>query len=145
MLDASPVQVRPRRDTTGRVPYLFDLPSASRLIEIAAALPDSRRATLRAPYVHDDLRIVIWSRPTLRRSCAVDPSGCRSPSAAAGHPRDEVRQISACPIWSINGGSARRLYPVERTEVEEADRGGTNFFVHVWSPHSSSCYKSDLP
>jgi site-specific recombinase XerD len=49
MLDVSPVQVRPRRDTARRVPYLFDLPSASRLIEIAAALPDSRRATLRGP------------------------------------------------------------------------------------------------
>jgi len=49
MLDASPVQVRPRRDTTRRVPYLFDLPSASRLIKSAAALPDSRRATLRGP------------------------------------------------------------------------------------------------
>lgn len=49
LLDASPVRVRPRRDTARRIPYLFDLPHASHLIEIAAALPDCRRATLRGP------------------------------------------------------------------------------------------------
>jgi site-specific recombinase XerD len=44
LLDVSPLQLRSRRATSRRMPYLFDLPQASRLIEVAAALPDNNRA-----------------------------------------------------------------------------------------------------
>jgi len=41
---ASPLRLRPRRETARRIPYIFDLPQASRLLEIAASLPDNNRA-----------------------------------------------------------------------------------------------------
>jgi site-specific recombinase XerD len=44
LLDASPIRLRPRRVTARRIPYLFDLPQACRLIEVASALPDNNRA-----------------------------------------------------------------------------------------------------
>jgi len=44
LLDASPIRLRPRRVTAQRIPYLFDLPQACRLIKVAAALPDNNRA-----------------------------------------------------------------------------------------------------
>jgi integrase len=47
MLVTSPLRLRPRRETARRIPYLFDLPHACRLIEVAAALPDNNRATHR--------------------------------------------------------------------------------------------------
>jgi site-specific recombinase XerD len=49
MLVVSPLRLRPRRETVRRLPYIFDLPQARRLIEIAAALPDNSRAPLRGP------------------------------------------------------------------------------------------------
>jgi site-specific recombinase XerD len=49
MLDVSPVRLRARRETARHIPYLFNLPHAYRLIEMAAALPDSRRASQRGP------------------------------------------------------------------------------------------------
>ena len=49
MLDHSPVRLRPRRETTRRIPYLFDLPNACRLIDVAAALSDNNRARQRGP------------------------------------------------------------------------------------------------
>jgi site-specific recombinase XerD len=47
MLVTSPLRLRLRRETARRIPYLFDLPHACRLIEVAAALPDNNRATHR--------------------------------------------------------------------------------------------------
>lgn len=44
LLDVSPLRLRSRRVTSRRMPYLFDLPQASRLIEVAATLPDNNRA-----------------------------------------------------------------------------------------------------
>lgn len=47
MLAVSPLRLRPRRETARRIPYIFDLPHACRLIEIAAALPDNNKAPQR--------------------------------------------------------------------------------------------------
>jgi site-specific recombinase XerD len=49
LLDVSPVRARPRRETAQRIPYIFDLPHARQLVEVAATLPDNNRATLRGP------------------------------------------------------------------------------------------------
>jgi site-specific recombinase XerD len=49
MIDHSPVRLRPRRETTRRIPYLFDLLHARRLLEIATALADTNNAPLRGP------------------------------------------------------------------------------------------------
>jgi site-specific recombinase XerD len=49
MLDHSPVRQRPRRETAQRVPYLFDLRQACRLLEVVAALPDRNKAPQRGP------------------------------------------------------------------------------------------------
>jgi site-specific recombinase XerD len=47
LLVVSPLRLRPRRETARRIPYIFDLPQACRLLEIAAALPDNSRALQR--------------------------------------------------------------------------------------------------
>jgi len=44
----NPVTVRPRRDTGQRIPYLFDLHDAKRLLTLARTLPDNPRAPHRA-------------------------------------------------------------------------------------------------
>jgi site-specific recombinase XerD len=44
----NPVTVRPRRDTGQRIPYLFDLQDAKRLLGLARTLPDNSRAPHRA-------------------------------------------------------------------------------------------------
>jgi site-specific recombinase XerD len=49
MLDHSPVRLRPRRETARRLPYLFDLPLACRLLDLAAALGDNNKARQRGP------------------------------------------------------------------------------------------------
>jgi integrase len=47
LLKHSPLRARPRRQTTHRIPYLFDPPTAGRLLEVAERLPDNPRALLR--------------------------------------------------------------------------------------------------
>ena len=47
MLGVSPLRLRPRRQTTQRIPYIFRLPEACRLLAIAAALPDNNKAPQR--------------------------------------------------------------------------------------------------
>jgi site-specific recombinase XerD len=49
ILSRSPVQAQPRRETARRLPYLFDLPHACHLLEVAAALPDNNKAPQRGP------------------------------------------------------------------------------------------------
>src|SRR6266566_5111280 len=48
LLEASPLQTRPRRVTSARIPFLFDVTAARRLLQAAAALPDNPRARGRA-------------------------------------------------------------------------------------------------
>jgi integrase len=40
LLNASPLQTRPRRETATRIPFLFDITQMRRLLDAAAALPD---------------------------------------------------------------------------------------------------------
>jgi site-specific recombinase XerD len=44
----NPVKVEPRRETAKRIPYVFDLDDAKRLLELARGLPDHSRARNRA-------------------------------------------------------------------------------------------------
>ena len=44
---ASPLQTRPRRETATRIPFLFDITQARRLLDGAAALPDYTQAPQR--------------------------------------------------------------------------------------------------
>jgi integrase len=43
----SPVQIRPRRETSRRVPFLFNAEQARRLLDAAICLPDNSKAPLR--------------------------------------------------------------------------------------------------
>src|SRR5574337_1389078 len=47
LLQASPLHVRRRRVTTVRIPFVFDVAAARRLLDVAAALPDNPRARQR--------------------------------------------------------------------------------------------------
>lgn len=51
-LQTSPLRTRRRRETDRRLPFLFDIVAARRLLEAAAALPDNPRATGRGPTYH---------------------------------------------------------------------------------------------
>lgn len=51
-VQSSPVEARPRRRTGDRLPYIFDAQGAAQLLELAAALPDSRNTRLRGPTYH---------------------------------------------------------------------------------------------
>jgi integrase len=41
LVSRSPMQAKPRRTTASRLPFLFDLPTARRLLDAAGALPDT--------------------------------------------------------------------------------------------------------
>jgi site-specific recombinase XerD len=45
----SPVHTPPRRETARRIPYIFDAPTARRLLDVAGRLPDNPRAPRRGP------------------------------------------------------------------------------------------------
>jgi integrase len=47
LLEASPRQTRPRRETATRIPFLFDTTQARQLLDAAAALPDCTQALRR--------------------------------------------------------------------------------------------------
>jgi len=49
LLSHSPLEVRRRRVTTARLPFIFDVVQARRLLAAAAALPDNSRAQQRGP------------------------------------------------------------------------------------------------
>ena len=49
MLQTSPLRTQRRRATTARIPFVFDLAAARRLLDAAAALPDNERARQRGP------------------------------------------------------------------------------------------------
>jgi site-specific recombinase XerD len=48
VVTASPVQAKARRQTSRRIPFLFDHPIAKRLLDLAAGLTDNSRAPMRA-------------------------------------------------------------------------------------------------
>jgi site-specific recombinase XerD len=47
LVPRSPVQAKPRRTTASRLPFLFDRPTARRLLDAAGALPDTRNTPRR--------------------------------------------------------------------------------------------------
>ena len=52
LLDRSPLRTRRRRETAQRLPFIFDLAAARRLLTAAAALPDNPRAVGRGVVYH---------------------------------------------------------------------------------------------
>lgn len=51
-LDRSPVQTRPRRQTSQRIPFIFDAAHARRLLQFARDLPNNARAPMRGRTYH---------------------------------------------------------------------------------------------
>jgi site-specific recombinase XerD len=51
-LEQSPVRIGPRRVSGHRDPFLFDPPTARRLLALASELPDNSRASMRGPTYH---------------------------------------------------------------------------------------------
>lgn len=52
ILERSPVQIRPRRQTAQRIPFIFDLPTARRLLEAARDFKDNPKAPMRGRTYH---------------------------------------------------------------------------------------------
>jgi len=57
MLAASPLCTPRRRETSVRIPFVFDLTQARRLLQAAAALPDNPRAKYRGTTYHTDFAL----------------------------------------------------------------------------------------
>ena len=92
LLPASPLHARRRRGTTARIPFVFDIAAARRLLDAAAALPDNPQPG-------------IGARPTGRSSLSATGSGC-GPVRPAGcawvtSTRDEIS-------WSCGAASSAR-------------------------------------
>jgi integrase len=52
LLTTSPLRTQRRRQTSARIPFLFDIPQARQLLAAAAGLPDNSRAQRRGPTYH---------------------------------------------------------------------------------------------
>lgn len=52
IIDGSPVQVRPRRRISERIPFIFDVSAARRLLEVARGFKDNPRAPMRGATYH---------------------------------------------------------------------------------------------
>lgn len=52
ILEQSPVQAGPRRQTSQRNPFIFSLPAARRLLDVARGLPDNAMASMRGRTYH---------------------------------------------------------------------------------------------
>ncbi len=71
----SPVRARPRRQTRQRLPFLFDLPHAQRLVSAAATLPRPRgRRGVARRDLRDSLLGPLWPGPTRWRAGPADPA-----------------------------------------------------------------------
>jgi integrase len=105
----SPVRLRPRPKTTRRIPYLFDLPRARRLIEVAAALPDNNKAPQRGPTYAIIFALLYGlglrvgevarrqrrqARPPWQRSCGFRPTAV-SPETAGTTVRYPTQTVGA--------------------------------------------------
>jgi integrase len=55
----NPVRVEPRRETAKRIPYVFDLGDARRLLELARGLPDTARAPNRA-LIYETVFVILY-------------------------------------------------------------------------------------
>jgi site-specific recombinase XerC len=94
LLAVSPLQVRRRRVTAGRLPFIFDTVQARRLLAVATALPDNPRALQRGPTYRVifalcyglGLRVTSGNRPNLRHIRST--SGGLRPEEAARHAVD---------------------------------------------------------
>ena len=93
LLPASPLHARRRRGTTARIPFVFDIAAARRLLDAAAALPDNPRARYRGPTYR-----AIFALSATGSGCGpVRPAGC----AWVTSTRDEIS-------WSCGAASSAR-------------------------------------
>jgi len=132
-LAASPLAARPRRETARRVPFLFDVPQARRLLELAGSLPDRHGASLRGPTYrtifallyglglrvgevarlyckHVDLdRWLLVIRETKFSKSRLVPFGPRIADLLAAHLRRRADRVGACgpdtPVFCFRRGA----------------------------------------
>jgi integrase len=121
-VSSSPVQAPPRRVTGQRVPFIFDPPTARRLLEIAKALPDNASAPCRGQTYYTifavlyglGLRVGEVSRLTI---ADVDLD------RRLGHSRNEVREDPAGALRPPDRQPAHDL-PCGHRSSSRAARGG---------------------
>jgi hypothetical protein len=104
----NPVTASPRRITGSRIPYLFDLDTARRLMAEARKLPERSRALSR-PCVRDDFRPALWPGIAGRRSVKTEDERCRFHAQSAVHPGDEIRQKPICTDGTSSSTASKRL------------------------------------
>ena len=108
---SSPLQARPRRVSSARVPFLFDVSQARRLLDAAAALPTTRGHAGEAP-------------PTGRSSRSATGSGC-APGRPAGSASATSTPAGSC-LWCGAASSARAAW-------SRTGRGSPRWSARRWS------------
>ncbi len=104
----SPVRAQPRRQTSQRVPFIFDRAGARRLLEHAAGLPDNSRTDARTD-ISDRLRCAIRPRTTCGRSFAPVLQGRRLRAPAIGDSGDKILQEPIGAVWPADCRTAARF------------------------------------
>lgn len=130
-LDRSPVQIKPRRQTVHRVPFIFDAPLARRLLQVARDLPDNPRAPMRGCTYHavfavlyglglrvgeacrlhvadvDFDRRLLWVRQTKFYKSRLVPFGPKMEALLQQHLQVQTRRRGAlspdAPVFSFTG------------------------------------------
>jgi site-specific recombinase XerD len=112
LLEASPLQTRPRRETATRIPFLFDITQARRLLDAAAALPDYRQAPQRGATYRTifalcyGLGLRVGEASALRVGDVDAPAACSSSSAASSARVDSFRTARGSANSSPSSSSA---------------------------------------
>ena len=92
----NPVTASLRRITGSRIPYLFDLDTARRLMAEARKTAGEIPCALSRPCVRDDFCSALWFGIAGRRSVTTEDGRCRFHTQSAIHPGDEIRQKPIC-------------------------------------------------
>ena len=107
VVSQSPVHATPRRTTASRLPFLFDPPTARRLLDAAGALPNTQNTALRGPTYRanlpNDLRASVRAGTPRRRGRAAAHQRCGSAAAAARDTRDQIREESVGALRPTHG------------------------------------------
>ena len=91
LVASNPVSATRRRDTGKRIPYLFDLNDAKRLLELARALPGPVSCPSSGADLRDDIRPPVRPWPACWRSGQAETGRCRFPAGHAVHSRHEIQ------------------------------------------------------
>ena len=105
----NPVTASPRRITGSRIPYLFDLDTARRLMAEARKLPERSRAPYRGLVYETIFALLYGLGLRVGEVSRLEDRRCRFHTQSAVHPGDEIRQKPICADGTSPGTAPERL------------------------------------